>query len=96
MKHEEIYHTCDRCGKKIDIVPSETTMFQKIIKRKVNAEEYEKITADVKAYVSDRLKQGVDSMEIRIAWNYDTKLKKFELCGDCRKAFERFMRDEKA
>lgn len=93
MKHEEIYHTCDRCGKKIDIMPGEIPLFQKILKRKVDTEEYEEITTDVKAYISNQLKQDVDSMEIVITWHYYTKRKKFDLCGDCRKAFERFMKN---
>lgn len=96
MKHEEIYHTCDRCGKKIDILPNNADFLMRKLRKTVNAKQYKIISADTQAYVAnlERESPDIDAITIEILCTYRIKNNEIELCGDCRKAFERFMRNE--
>lgn len=95
MRHEEIYHTCDRCGKRIDKMPIDTKYVNCLWKKIFSPKEYKLLTADREGYITSTELISEDVVSATIFENYELKEKKFDLCGDCRKAFERFMRNEK-
>lgn len=95
MKHEEIFHTCDRCGKRIDKVPTDTRSLQRLWRKNFSPTEYKLLTSERYGYINkaDLISENVIS--VQVCEEYNIKEKKFDLCGDCRKAFERFMRNDK-
>lgn len=93
MKHEKEWYTCDRCGEEIQKLPSDSVWMK--IKRKVTmtAEEYRMTTAESKGYITDIKYLAPDVLSAEILTYYETNNKSIHLCGKCRKAFERFMRN---
>ena len=93
MRHIKDYVTCDRCGKLIERTPKRC--WNSIIRHHLFGERASKIisnSVDRIGYIveSDLIAPGVPS--IQIAETYDSKTKEYDLCGECRKDFEKFMK----
>jgi tRNA G26 N,N-dimethylase Trm1 len=93
MKHEEIYHTCDRCGKELKQIPfwGFPIRYKKILEIRENSAEA--ITYAINEEIA-RMNNIIDNrmLEIEFVSGYRRKIKDIELCGDCRKDFEEFMK----
>ena len=91
MKHCEEYYTCDRCGKKIKDVPRHLEYLNIFYRKPVKIEAR---TAEPFVYNADDEVKSFDvgSMEITVAYNACSK--EYDLCPECRKDFERFMKNE--
>ena len=104
MKHK--YTTCDRCGKRLDSIETNEYGIKSLIKRKLSikdktedeileliARSYEKAT-----YRTDESFDIVDEEnaveQIALEIDFRGSNKTYDLCSDCRKAFEKFMRNE--
>lgn len=86
MRHEKEWHTCDRCGKEIDKLPSQ----KHILRRKnVSITELEMMCDEKYGYVANERLISEDVVSITIVENHDVKTKRFDLCPKCRKDFER-------
>ena len=91
MKHEKEWYTCDRCGKEIDMLPSQ----QHILRRKiVSPIELEMMCDEKYGYVGNKDLITKDVVSVTIVETHDVKTRRFDLCPKCRKDFERFMRNE--
>lgn len=93
MKHiQKEWYTCDRCGRKIENIPSD--IIGKIFKRIEFGKPVEimMLTADKNGYVSDEKLIAPDVCSAEINEYYDGKRVDIHLCGKCRKEFERFMK----
>ena len=98
MKHEKEWHTCDRCGKEINI-PKEKKWYDCItphlremkLKKPVSFREYQTNIIQNIVLPEPELSQ-IDS--IRLKEYYVTETESIDLCPNCRKDFERFMRNE--
>lgn len=91
MRHEKEWHTCDRCGKEIDKLPSQ----KHILRRKnVSITELEMMCDEKYGYVANERLISEDVVSITIVEYHDVKTKRFDLCPKCRKDFERFMKNE--
>lgn len=84
---------CDRCGKEIKNYISKfkhlsIENFSRPYRR------VETISTEIaeRCYATPFLIPNIESMEIREC--YGPKRKEYNLCHDCRKAFERFMKNE--
>lgn len=93
MKHEQHkeWYTCDRCGMKIDDVP--TSVSTNPIKRLFKCKTAIMKHFEVKRFGSF---QDVDYTipeiaSVTIEEHYQRTIKEIHLCGRCRKDFERFM-----
>lgn len=91
MKHE--YYTCDRCGKKIEnrkrILPFRKEKVEVFTEMKTTTQDF----YDIKSTAKGELMEDINSIEIEFCGYL--KEEKYELCGECRKAFEKFMKCEK-
>lgn len=91
MKHEKEWHTCDRCGKEINELPSQ----KHILRRKFVRPSELKMMCDEKyGYISNAKLITDDVASVTIVECHDVKRKYFDLCPKCRKDFERFMKNE--
>lgn len=88
MIHEEIYHTCDRCGNKLknDIIKFDRKKEIKILSVKTATERVEEVLK--------RAEMESCIREIKIEMKHFLQTDHIELCCDCRKAFEQFMKNE--
>lgn len=78
MKHEREWHTCDRCGKEIATETMGIIIFS----------EYGTSLNEIPAF-------GLGDEKGNIAIHtFEHVNKKYELCSECEKDFERFMRNE--
>lgn len=97
MKHEKEWYTCDRCGCEIggryDIPTGSgfTYGYRKIFCKPA---ELRTITADKSGYVTSERLITPDIVGVDITECYSEKHRTIHLCGKCRKAFERFLRNE--
>ena len=89
MKHEDIYYTCDRCGKRIERTPYEFCGIPFMSKMKKS--ELTVAQAEKKGYISAEQTNLPDIDSVDIVEYYDKKTKTYHLCNDCRKEFERFL-----
>lgn len=98
MKHENIYHTCDRCGKKIsdEIHRARRAHFfrREVIPIKLKAITYEPFSYDSEKKIIE-INEDSKILEMQIITSYNEKVTELELCKDCRKDFERFMKNER-
>lgn len=97
MKHEKKeWYTCDRCGEKIEEIPSNVIQsWRNIIRRRLlKPSELHTLTADKAGYISKTELLSPDVVSAEIVEYYNMKRNEIHLCGKCRKEFERFMRNE--
>lgn len=96
MKHEP-YHTCDRCGKKIEYVPTMFEFFSRLVKVTVKPSKYKTITADISGFIDKviGLEFPFADKEITLKIYGSTMENELDLCADCTKAFNEFMKGEK-
>lgn len=77
LKHQKEWHTCDRCGKEI---ATETMGI-------INFSEYGTFPNEIPSF-------GLDDERGNITiCAFEHANKKYELCSECEKDFERFMRN---
>jgi hypothetical protein len=93
VKHEEIWHTCDRCGKKIKTLNIfDTIKYTRVplIIDRTSEYSYSHCVEELVDEMDRKLRCQTILLNIRThsAIHHDT----LELCGDCRKDFERFMK----
>ena len=93
MLYIKDYTTCDRCGKLIEQTPKQCR--NRFIQYHLFGDRASKIISnnvDRSGYIaeSDLIVPGVPS--IRIVESYDSKTKEYDLCGKCRKDFEKFIK----
>lgn len=93
MRHEEIWYICDRCGEKIPY-PCPTFPYgifrcNKILNLKAKSYEARTYINEMNALL------GTDLLEISTSSLYDIKENRIELCGKCRKDFEKFMKNKR-
>ena len=89
---KEIY-ICDRCGKEIQHTVREARYVSGFSKLKKTAEIKTMITERC-GYIPDKYFTLPEVNEIEVIEFYKSKNKEYILCQDCRKAFERFMKNE--
>lgn len=92
MKHEKTWYTCDRCGAEIDRLPDNFRWT-----RKFNAStgaEIKLIYEDLSSYLANRYPISPKTLNVEIIESTNRRSKEFHLCPECRKDFERFMRNE--
>jgi hypothetical protein len=94
MIHEEIYHTCDRCGVKIKPLRlpfTQNTRVPLTIDRTC-----EKTLTELTNSVIDEVDKNIrcPTVELTIRTKVFRHNDTLELCKDCRKEFEKFMRGE--
>lgn len=94
MKHE--YCTCDRCGSKIDVNMQKLSYVRRFTNKNF-ATKIKTTTYEPMSTIDDVIKTTKDEMKIvsmQIETSYWNKHKTFDLCGNCRKDFEKFMNSE--
>ena len=91
MKHEKEWYTCDRCGKEIDMLPSQQHILRRKIVRQI---ELEMMCDEKYGYVGNKDLITKDVVSVTIVETHDVKTRRFDLCPKCRKDFERFMKNE--
>lgn len=89
---KEIY-ICDRCGKEMQHTVRETRYISGFTKLKKTA-EIKTMIAERRGYIQDKYLTLPEVNEIEVVENYNFKNKEYILCPDCRKLFERFMKNE--
>lgn len=97
MQHEP-YHTCDRCGKKIEYVPKYFhTHFGKMFIKSCNPSTIQAIKVDFNGYLADVVKKEYSDVEdiVTLVVNSNERNSELDLCADCTKAFNEFMKGEK-
>ena len=89
MKKEIII--CDRCGKEIKYHLSQFEFLSNCFKQ---YRRIETISAEItdRCYATPFSIPNIEAMDIVEC--YDQKRKEYNLCSDCRKLFERFMKNE--
>lgn len=92
MRHCEEYYTCDRCGAKIEKVPSCEQWTHFFYRRRPMKIKTETISPQEYPRACDLNCAQVESMEMVVSYNTETK--EYDLCPKCRKDFERFMKNE--
>lgn len=93
MRHMKDYTTCDRCGKLIERTPKQC--WNRFIKYHLFGERASEIISDSVdriGYISESRLLAPDVPSIQTTESYDLKTKEYDLCGECRKDFEKFMR----
>ena len=93
MRHIKDYVTCDRCGKLIERTPKQC--WNRFIKYHLFGEQASKIISDSAnriGYITESHLLAPDVPSIQITESYDLKTKEYDLCGECRRDFEKFMR----
>lgn len=93
MRHIKDYTTCDRCGKLIERTPKQC--WNRLIQYHLFGERASKIisnSADRIGYIAESDLLAPDVPSIKIVETYDLKTKEYDLCGKCRKDFEKFMK----
>ncbi len=106
IHRERQWHSCDRCGRRIkdyELIPFSNhpggvrKIFRDIFDKKT-MEEMETLRAKIAegpyGYITDQYLIGEKILCMEIMEYYDCKSREIHLCGKCRKAFERFLRNE--
>lgn len=86
-------YICDRCGKEIQHTVRETRYAMGFSKLKKTA-EIKTMIAEKCGYIPDKYLSLPEVDEIEVVESYNHKNKEYLLCSDCRKLFERFMKNE--
>lgn len=88
MEHRNIYHTCDRCGKRIGGNIRKLNFIRFFAKKPMDM-----CITSPNGYV---IREFMDkfSNEINVEIQTCGKNENFQLCGECRRDFERFMKNE--
>lgn len=94
MKHEKEWYTCDRCGCEIGKIPTGAGFIRGFWSTFCKPVELHTITADKSGYVTNKRLIEQDIVGIDIVEHYNEKHRDIHLCGKCRKALERFLRNE--
>lgn len=94
MKHNKVWYTCDRCGKEFNMTPSDCPFLPFRRKKCYKPKKMMKITTDLKGFIGKTELISTECVSAEIIEFYDRKEEIIELCPDCRKAFERFMKNE--
>lgn len=89
---KEIY-VCDRCGKEIQHTVRKSKYINAFSKVRKTA-EIKTMIAERCGYIPDKYLSLPEVNEIEVVESYNNKNKEYLLCSDCRKAFERFMKNE--
>lgn len=89
---KEIY-ICDRCGKEMQHTISISKYISVFNKMKKTA-EIKTMIAERCGYIPDKYLSLPEVDEIEVIESYNHKNKEYLLCSDCRKSFERFMKNE--
>jgi endogenous inhibitor of DNA gyrase (YacG/DUF329 family) len=98
MKHEEIYHTCDRCGKTIKPL----SKFYPFSHKGRVAITINRTADNSTAYFTDNVSSILEevnkdmrqnTVELTIHRSFSMKSDTLELCGKCAKEFKKFMRN---
>lgn len=79
MKHQKEWHTCDRCGAKIEIKSRDKIKFTWIA-------QYSSL--------EPTFEDGDIGAEVENIHRFRLHNRKYDLCPKCRKDFERFMKNE--
>lgn len=104
VKHEKEWITCDRCGKELkdDLKFYQYGSYIQTFAKRTLTIDVE--TVETSSYLSEIMniadiavaeendKQSV--LQMAIFTSHSLKRKRIDLCADCRKDFERFMRNE--
>lgn len=97
MKHEDIYYTCDRCGKRIgkDIPSERSGLIRRWSKRlnMLNKADIEFITENAFGYISRAFMTTHPIANAEIVESVESRSVHYCLCGKCRKEFEKFMKN---
>lgn len=98
MKHEKEWYTCDRCGEEIkEDIYAWKRGISSIFKR-MPTHEYLELRENMAHGYTNALdaefKEMPPIIAVEIIAGYNRKDRTIHLCGKCRKAFERFMRNE--
>lgn len=97
MKHTDEYYTCDRCGENIGKnTPSERKGIISWWRKRLdmsNMVDVEFITENILGYVSKAYLVNHPIANAEIVESTETKTIHYNLCGKCRKDFEKFMKN---
>lgn len=95
MKHEKEWYTCDRCGVEIneDLKPWMKPL-EAIRKRMDNSTYLTMISSMARGYLSSAERESPDIMACTLVEYYSKEEREIHLCGEFRKEFERFMKNE--
>lgn len=97
MKHEKEWYTCDRCGCEIGDrfkIPTDAGFIGRFRNMLCKPSELETITADKRGYIANERLIAPEIVGVDITEYYNEKRRNIHLCSKCRKAFERFLRNE--
>lgn len=100
MKHEinshKEWYTCDRCGKEIHDIDTGKifSRFWQKINKSYKLSEFRKMSFDRNGYISNSELIMPEVVSVEIREGYFENEQTIHLCGKCRKAFDRFMRNE--
>lgn len=94
MKHEKEWHTCDRCGETIELVPENGRFRTFIQKNRRIPAHISKEICERNGYVTEEFLKNPEITSASIVEYYNFKEYEYDLCPKCRKEFERFMRNE--
>lgn len=90
---KEIY-ICDRCGKEIQHTISTSKCIISFINKLKKTAEIKTMIAERCGYIPDKYLSLPEVDEIKVVESYNYKNREYYLCSDCRKAFERFMKNQ--
>jgi hypothetical protein len=91
MIHDETYYTCDRCGKRFDPLRPHLIKTNKLII--INQKTLETSTEIVEQTVRDiDDKAKCYAMDLVIGTWFNKKNVNIELCGNCRKEYDKLMK----
>lgn len=98
MKHEKEWYTCDRCGEEIkEDIHAWQRMAERILRRYKTPEYMQMISSTPYGYAcrtNEDLSELPEVISAEIIRGYNKKNETIHLCGNCRKAFEEFMKME--
>lgn len=89
---KEIY-VCDRCGKEIQHTVRKSKYINAFSKVRKTA-EIKTMIAEGCVYLPNEYCALPEVDDIEVISSYDCKSEEYLLCSDCRKLFERFMKNE--
>lgn len=89
MLHRSEYYTCDRCGKVIN-----PRHFLRLPLKRTQVFDLNTDMPEIKAYLGDIHHLPDKKISMEINEYYEGQFNNYHLCYECRKDFERFMRNE--
>lgn len=95
MKHQKEWHTCDRCGEIIELVPENGIFRTFIQKNRRIPTRISKEICERRGYVTEEFLKNPEISSASIVEYYDFKKSEYDLCPKCRKDFEEFMRNDR-